>query len=255
MIINNYQTNKMSLETNNENINIQTNILTGICCSFCRNTGHNITTCNDLRLLDFERLCITRKTNLDSTAFYFWLLHYSMYNRNVTRSYAIRYCGCSIREYLMSCVNHIVRRISGLNGFQQPVEDVVQEETSSQNNYVNNGPRLMDETMFRDIVSRSDQDFLRIFEDSMRSRKFNIQTNIVECSQTNNCECSICYESKNKHEFIKLNCEHEFCKECIKQSLQNVTTEKPLCAFCRSEIINMELTSQEVRNELNELIV
>jgi hypothetical protein len=88
----------------------------------------------------------------------------------------------------------------------------------------------------------------------MQGRKFNIQTNIVECAYTNECECGICYDSKTQPEFVKLNCGHEFCKDCIKQSLQNVRTENPQCAFCRSEINNMELTSEEIRNEFNDLI-
>jgi hypothetical protein len=72
--------------------------------------------------------------------------------------------------------------------------------------------------------------------------------------QTEQCECSVCYEGKEKQTFVKLNCGHEFCKDCIKQYLQNVRTENPQCALCRSEIKNIELTTQEIRNEFNDLI-
>jgi hypothetical protein len=258
----------MSVEMNAENRNIQMNVPTRRCCSFCRNTGHNITTCNDDRLLEFERLCITSETNLGSAAFKEWLLGYSLQHQNVTRAYAVRYCGCSVRNYLMTCVDHIVRRISGLNDFQQP------REPPSQSNYdselwnrlrrgvlsasqtpllhqmfvgANNIEELMSAMLFVEMITR-------VRDDLTRSRKFNIQTNVVECSQSNTCECNICYESKLKPEFVKLNCGHEFCKDCLKQFLQNVRTEQPLCAFCRSEIINMELTSEDIRNEFNELI-
>ena len=30
------------------------------CCSFCRLNGHNITTCNSPRLIDFEVTCATQ---------------------------------------------------------------------------------------------------------------------------------------------------------------------------------------------------
>jgi hypothetical protein len=103
-------------------------------------------------------------------------------------------------------------------------------------------------TMFLDMI-------FRIQDELTSNRKFNIQTNVVECAHINECECNICYESKLKPEFVKLNCGHEFCKDCIKQSLQNVRTENPQCAFCRSEIVNMELTSEDIRNEFNDIIV
>ena len=86
------------------------------------------------------------------------------------------------------------------------------------------------------------------------NRKFNIQTKILECINTDECECNICYDSKEKQTFIKFNCSHEFCKDCVKKSLQNEERETPCCAFCRSDIKKLELKLESIKDEFDELI-
>jgi hypothetical protein len=268
----------MSAEFNAENRNAGI-LPTRRCCSFCRNTGHNISTCNNTRLLDFEQLCLTRKASLGIAEFRNWLLNYSIENPNIVKAYAVRYCGCSIRSYMHVCVSHILERInrlnetSLLNSNREHSAEFNQRLRRSEENLLGLAElrnRLGSPTRenltninLQDNISRGDLiaavEFFRnfinsVYEEAIQNRKFNIQTNLVECSQTNHCECDICYESKLKPEFVKLNCGHEFCKDCIKQSLKNVRTENPQCAFCRSEIVNMELTSQEICNEFNDLI-
>jgi len=63
-------------------------------------------------------------------------------------------------------------------------------------------------------------------------------------------ECLINYNRNVIDESVK----NEFCKDCIKHSLKNVRTERPQCAFCRAEINNMELSSQAIRDEFNDLL-
>ncbi len=268
---------KMSVETNAENRNATNVFPTRRRCSFCRNTGHNISTCNDQRLFEFEHLCINQRATLNIAEFRNWLLDYSVVFPSVTRAYAVRYCGCTTRTYLHLCVADIVERINRLNSapsnsntehsaefnqrlrrleenalevLRQRIGHITRDNLTNFNLH-HNGSRLDLISMveiFRHFINSA-------HEEAMQSRKFNIETNIVECSQTNHCECNICYESKLKPEFVKLNCGHEFCKDCIKQSLKNVRTSNPQCAFCRSEIVNMELTSQDIRNEFNDSIV
>jgi hypothetical protein len=55
--------------------------------------------------------------------------------------------------------------------------------------------------------------------------------------------------------FVKLDCGHEFCKDCIIQSLQNERRQIPCCAFCRGYIKNIELKLETVKNEFNNLII
>jgi hypothetical protein len=260
----------MSSEMNAENRNAIVALPIRRCCSFCRNNGHNISTCNDQRLVEFEQLCVTRQAIIGIDGFRNWVLDCSLEIPSIVRAYAVRYCGCNIRSYMHVCVSHIIERISRLNlntdNESESNERVRHSELEEIRQRIDS---LSDESVlqftFNRNATRSDlihvleiyRQFIFINtspEQAMDNRKFDIQTNIVDCVHTNECECNICYESKTKTEFVKLNCGHEFCKDCIKQSLKNVITENPQCAFCRAEIINMELTTEDIRNEFNDLI-
>jgi hypothetical protein len=271
---------KMSAGFNAENRNARILLQPRRCCSFCRNAGHNISTCNDGRLLEFERLCIYRESRLGIAEFRNWLLNYSLDHPNIVTAYAVRYCGCTVRNYMHVCVNSIIAKISELNangGLRergQPAEGQEPEQAHPQREmHLHNDNEILDNLIVEALLRSSSGLFtglrpndiivsmmfldmiLRMREDLTHNRKFNIQTNIVECEHTNECECNICYEGKEKKSFVKLNCGHEFCKDCIKEYLHNVRTEKPQCAFCRSEIKNMELATQDIRSEFNGLII
>lgn len=265
----------MSINLNAENRNADLSLPVRRCCSLCRNTGHNISTCNDSRLIQFEQLCFERKASLSSGQFREWLEDYSRVNPLIVKSYAVRYCGCTIRRHMFSYIDYIIRRIQTLSSRSR--ETVQHRENQNSNGrlqmqqeilYESQELALLQETQaFTLLVLRRIRDMgilrsiitaeLSLEEQSNEirtNRKFNIQTKILECINTDECECNICYDSKEKQTFIKFNCSHEFCKDCVKQTLKNVRTEKPQCALCRSEIKNMELTSQEIRDEFNDLI-
>jgi hypothetical protein len=93
----------------------------------------------------------------------------------------------------------------------------------------------------------------QMIEEHAKERKRSIQTSIIECNDTYTYECSICYEEVPKNLFVKINCGHQFCKDCMKQHIQN--SLNPTCAFCRTEMTNLELSSQEMRNEFDMLLI
>ncbi len=110
--------------------------------------------------------------------------------------------------------------------------------------------------MFADIIRFIDT-IRAINRTSHLNRKFNIKTKISEDQDNleDKCECNICYEEREKKTFVKLDCGHEFCKDCIRQSLQNEQRQIPCCAFCRADITNIELKLESVKNEFNNLII
>ena len=110
--------------------------------------------------------------------------------------------------------------------------------------------------MFADII-RFIEIIRSISTRSQLNRKFHIKTKISEDKDglEEKCECNICYEEIEKKMFVKLDCGHEFCKDCIKQSLQNEEKKNPCCAFCRRDIKNIELKLESVKNEFNNLII
>ena len=58
-------------------------------------------------------------------------------------------------------------------------------------------------------------------------------------------ECSICYEEKEMISYIKFNCNHLFCKNCVESTIES--REQILrCALCRTDVKKMEMKSKEV---------
>jgi hypothetical protein len=68
------------------------------------------------------------------------------------------------------------------------------------------------------------------------------------------CECAICYDEKQVKNFVKLGCNHEFCKDCIITTMKKNNSTNLCCAFCRTEIKSIESRTNEVKNEINNLI-
>jgi hypothetical protein len=69
------------------------------------------------------------------------------------------------------------------------------------------------------------------------------------------CECSICYEERKVSDFTKFNCNHEFCKDCVINTIKSRRNANNIyCAFCRTEVKSVETKTNEVKAELDEYI-
>jgi len=268
--------NKMSIELNTVNRNVNRR-----CCSFCRRPGHNITRCNSEIIQRFERetldliqLILSQGqeniTNIASLRRY--LLNKASEQPSLIRAFAISRCGLNSRSNMDACIIVII---------QYFMTDLIENtEENNNNENIQETPDQLNQRwrqfefsemgiqellqnehnlytmMFADII-RFIEIIRSITERPLLNRKFHIKTKISD-DQTNledKCECNICYEEREKKTFIKLDCGHEFCKDCIKQSLQNEQRQNPCCAFCRSDIKNFELKLETVKNEFNDLII
>lgn len=86
--------------------------------------------------------------------------------------------------------------------------------------------------------------------------KHRIGSVVVENNNTGKCECNICYEEHEKHNFVKLNCGHEFCGKCINISLENTCPpKKPRCAYCRVDMTTIEFSSEEAKSEFRDILM
>ena len=89
------------------------------------------------------------------------------------------------------------------------------------------------------------------------ARKFNIATRVREENDEQiKIECNICYELCNNTNFIKLNCNHEFCKECIKNILKSCKSNfnEPCCAYCREKVNAITYKNETIHEEFTDLI-
>ena len=93
-------------------------------------------------------------------------------------------------------------------------------------------------------------------EDSCRKFNINAQLIVSEDLEEAEEECQICYDSKAKTRFVKLNCNHECCASCIIQTMNNTSQyREPCCAFCRTTITEFTVSSEEDLQILQERIV
>lgn len=219
-------------------------------CSFCKNAGHNILACSDVRLLDFERLCVANSASLGSAEFKNWLFDCSLEEPSIVRAYAVRYCNCNVRSYMHIYVCNIIERINRLETLRQQ-----QDSADVENVAAGTLQNSMSLSYIANFIERAVVARIRQNKEDIDNTKFDIQINVVECVNANEIECGICYDNTIQNEVVKLNCGHKFCKDCIKQSLKNVRTKNPQCAFCRTEIKNIELTNHYIRDEFNDLII
>ena len=244
----------MSSENNAENRNnIFPNILTNRrmtrnyrqnYCSFCNGDGHNIKSCNDTRITDFESDCIISKNLCDTTTnsretFKQWLLDYYIdINGQVIKAFSVRKCKCRLRDNIDVMIEQIIK-------FIYENEDQYDDD---ENEIVNSIP-------FPEITT------LLSLQDLEPPNKFNIATNIQTLDENHAeeiCECGICYEDElHKKNFIILNCQHKFCKDCFKGCLKNTPFYRdfPRCALCRENISEIIIHSESIKVELSYLLV
>lgn len=83
------------------------------------------------------------------------------------------------------------------------------------------------------------------------SQKFDI--NIIMALDddiTEEEDCPICITSINPDEIIKLNCNHNFCGCCVKQSMIKYQNQK--CALCRAPTTSVSVKTEQMYNLLAE---
>jgi hypothetical protein len=97
--------------------------------------------------------------------------------------------------------------------------------------------------------------------DSNITKKYNIVAVLQSHAATEekeSCECCICLNNEvNRSDIVKLNCEHQFCGECIITTLKkhNKSSEvKPCCALCRAPISQIAVNDSEILTKFQELL-
>lgn len=240
------------------------------CCSFCRLPGHTISWCNDQRIIDFENLCLHQKSLFENNEFpqqefENWLLDYYTTNQNIVKVFSVRKCGSTTRASISVCLDNIMQYFYGE---YYDIPDLVNESDSNTNTNTND-----DFIPFNDLIPiyytrvQNWENIRNLMISVLMptgnytnlNRKFDISTTveIVELEDTiSQCECNICYESVNITNFVKLNCQHELCKDCCKKTLQICGIfQDPSCAFCREKIENLTFKNESDKSEFKDLIV
>lgn len=225
-------------------------------CLFCHESGHNVSTCDDIRLSEFEIFCGAEAQNfIDEDDFKRWLmLHYGN-DRNLLKSFAIRRCNSTIRTSLSDCIDNITNYIYRIYMYHDETEfehDMI-DFLGNLRTPTSNGepsPRFEDiegiermvmrELLYSTLLNMSINRGVPI----QRERELSIPS-VIENNENEDItlltECNICFNEKQLKNFVKFGCDHEFCKDCVKQTLINDRRVKPCCPYCRSEIVVFKL--------------
>jgi hypothetical protein len=84
-------------------------------------------------------------------------------------------------------------------------------------------------------------------------KKFRIHLHLVEDFGEEFEDCSICYDKTNCMNLVKLNCNHEFCGCCIKNTLNHHDKLcQPSCALCRQPMSRFTVKNAETYNLIAE---
>jgi len=246
------------------------------CCSFCRQQGHNITTCrisitnNISSYREFEVICATQviMTNTKDE-FKDWLIE----NYSQEQELLIGFSNHKFRYRFMDPVNAITEYIFHTyrsqttiyndDDFSMFLRNLGRREIEIFQELQEEEVRSMESMLLRDMFV-SLASFLPSFIND--NNKFNILLSVEDNEDNEDnkkhdkfktCECSICFDEKEVKKFVKLGCNHEFCKDCIINTMKSIQANKSelCCPLCRSIVKNLITREESVNTELIEYIV
>ena len=223
-------------------------------CSFCNCIGHNIRTCTDTRITDFEQECRMSKSFCEWTeeprnTFKEWLMEYYLVaDSEVVKAFAVSRCSCRMYSNIDIIIDSVTSYI-----YEDQNED--EDQTEEDQNEALDEVSIFDMEAVVTLLSMQESSSNR-----ERTDKFNIIATVktgdaVKMDEV--CDCSICFEDDLREKnFVALNCQHKFCKACFKGSLKNTPNYKdlPTCALCRADISAITVHDENVKNELTDLI-
>jgi hypothetical protein len=253
------------------------------CCSFCRQHGHNLTTCNSDRLREFEEICATQvlQTNTQYD-FKNWLIQNYMSQHLLIRTFTIKKFRITARESVERCMELITEYIFRVykntneiaeeeNQFENDIMSFIQElstereeirETIPEIDLVRTMERLLMREMMFGMMTRMLTNLNNV--NNINKANLNPKLNILSSIDHNDnedisklCECSICYDEKELKNFVKLGCNHEFCKDCLITTMKTtqINGNNLSCALCRTEVKSVKSRTEQVRIEMSDLIV
>ena len=237
------------------------------CCSLCRQPGHNITTCNSERLREFEQDCANAVRNFENTDdFKNWLMRTYINNMILLKAFVINKYRFTIRlsldQYIHYVTEYIFRtyKIPNTQQEQTEMDDVytafinfitlIQNRRDTENENFAENETIESNALAEYLLYLSNlgSSLMRIEVDRPRIN-LTIETNAEE-NLTENCQCSICWDDKELKQFVKLNCNHEFCNDCVKRTLSPETRTNLCCALCRSGVTEIKTRTHETYDDL-----
>lgn len=228
-------------------------------CSFCRCPNHNILSCNHTLILQFQNNLFYKKNEITGmlgislfekiALLESWILYQCvMGNSFLIKAYSVRYLNCTMRDRTNTCIKKISdfiweNEIIHGDGETQNSEEIEIEWFFDRSGDPNLLPSNSD--LNSDLNSNLTTNVNILVEVEVEVQ-VEVQVQEFE-SEFKLQECSICYESIEKNNMVKINCAHEFCGFCIKKIMNSDIKN---CAFCREKIHCIKVKSLEMEKIL-----
>ncbi len=252
----------METETNNAAVTRRHRSIR--CCSHCGEEGHIIRNCNDDRIRELEVECARRIQHYTDEQFTQFLNTEFETEPTLIRALAIKKCRATTKtskDEVVRAVSVYIRRTyiygardiyDAFNGHSAFIREGEREEVTGAI------VQSMEYALRRDMLWHTLATVLIDFIRDEPNTKLNIISTVkndenLDINQV--CECSICYEERKVSDFTKFNCQHEFCKDCVINTIKSKrNTNNICCALCRTDIKEIQCRTNDVKEQLNEYI-
>ena len=260
------------------------------CCSFCRRPGHAVTRCDSDRIIEFEIICEREVRSMDNIdELKEWLIRNYINNSHLLRAFAVTKLRSNSRVTVLESIDlisqyifetyksHFVETAPEAAALPDDIEEDLMLVLSELRNIEHIQPLQEAEPVYNEqFISSRRREYMRYMADVLVFTMLNnmlptdgeeplaigtrpaimssIDDKIVEDVVPLSSECSICWDKKESGKFVKLNCNHEFCNECIIKTLAANKHRAPCCALCRADINNITSRSVDVQNEISNAV-
>jgi len=260
-------TDNINAENRNAAISIPTNrignlraIVRNRCCSFCRQPGHTVNNCNDVRISNFELECVNRRLLFETTEepvyrFNQWLSEKYLESPLLVKSFAIRKCNCTLRSSFQLCIDSIKNYIFNHFDEEESADFIPFSNEDEINAFADNGILALAGILM--MAGYSNENISEILFNRFLNRnseiiRYNFTTTVETLEKDEKYDCAICFENLEKDKFVKLGCNHEFCSDCLISSIKATKSNIPRCAICRTDITTITTYLPEINCKFDE---
>jgi len=234
-------------------------------CSYCGESNHNIRNCVDPSIwIHYNHIKNIFQSSVNIDHFITIICRY--YNLSIIRVVSVKFtyskASLNKKEHAFKLYNHfhypytpdsIPSYAQDLNQIEEPnditwyidrnpMRNIIDEMIPLYNDFINYENYIAAEDEFILIPRNLENDFEEVSKNKyyitpiVSRYKYKEKENKELCTSDN---CPICYETLKYEDTVTLNCNHEFCKTCIIQTLHSVKNSDPSCALCRTKICSM----------------
>jgi len=194
-------------------------------CSFCKQTGHNISKCACSTILPLMQQLETTDNKTE------YLQQLTMLQVKII---AIQFGALSSINNKKVYINFIIENDSFKNShmynMKNPKNKHLQKRTKQktiQKQHFKTQQELKYQTYDTHIMVKQQQQL-------ERQQRYNSRC-ISIFPSSHSCECSVCLEEVPSTNIMVLGCDHQFCVDCIIKTIKSTTIQNN-CAICRSPI-------------------